>query len=216
MKIKKLAAVSALTIAGMVGTAATSTAGPITTPDETIGYTARAVDGAAVISTDAGSLEVVDGQFRVLSNTGKVVAGVPLSYSLDDNVFPIAASISGNTATLTPALPRHQVASFKSQEDRDKAAFDNLRNQVGFGVTIGAIVGTVVGAAVGCVVGGVVAAPTAIFTAIFGPLAGCVAAGAVMAPVGALGGTLLVAGPVAVVSAVQYFTTVNERFTPPA
>ncbi len=214
MKIKKLAAVSALVIAGMVSTAATSTAVPTQTPDETIGYTARAVDGAAVITTDAGSLDIADGQFRVLSNTGKVVADVPLSYHLDDKVFPIAASISGNTATLTPVLPRHEVAAFKSQEDRDKAAFDNMRNQIGFGVTIGAIVGTVVGAAVGCVVGGVVAAPTAIFTAVFGPLAGCVVAGAAMAPVGALGGTLLIAGPVAAVSAIQYFTVVNERFAP--
>ena len=214
MKIKKLVAASALAIAGIVGTAATSTAAPIPAPGETIGYTARAVDGTAVITTDAGSLAIVDGQLQVLSHSGKVVAGVPLSYHLDDKVFPIGASISGNTAILTPVLPRHEAGAYKSQEDRDKAAFDNLRNQVGFGVTIGAIVGTVVGAAVGCLVGGVVAAPTAVFTAIFGPLAGCVAAGMVMAPVGALGGTLLVAAPVAVVSAIQYFTTVNERFTP--
>ena len=219
MKIKNIATVSMLTIAGLAVASGTSGAAPA----PGIHYSAHLSGNAVVIDTDGGSLTVADGQFRVLSNTGKVLAGVPLNYHLDDRQFPIEASIDGNTATLrpitdpgrsikaVPVLTRDAVTpvAAKTQEERDKAAWDTMTKQVGFSVTIGAIIGAAVAAVAGCVVGGAISAPTAVVTAIFGPLAGCAAGAVAMAPFGALGGTLLIAAPVAVASAVQYFTTVN-------
>lgn len=73
-----------------------------------------------------------------------------------------------------------------------------------------------IGGAAGCIVGGAVAAPTAVLTAVFGPLAGCVAGALVLAPVGALGGAIFVGAPVAIGAAIQYFSTINAPFTPPA
>ena len=222
MHVKKFAATAVLITATFVAGAGTSAAAPrVVSAPSPVRYTAKLAGNSVVIAVDAGSLALTDGQLRILAPSGTVMARLPLSFHVDDKLFPIDATIHGNTAALTPVLDPHRAIaaapavsradamSYKTREERDKAAFSQMRDQIGFSVTVGAIVGAVVASLAGCVIGGVVALPSAVLTAVFGPLAGCVAAAVIMAPVGAIIGTLFIAAPVAAVSAMQYFTTIN-------
>ncbi len=184
-----------------------------------VNFTANVEGNSAVITTDAGTLAVEGGQFRIKAASGQTLAGLPLEYRVDDKVFPIDAKIDGNKATITPSQDPARavlkpVAGEKTAEEREQKAWNRMKDNIGLGVTAGAIIGGVVGGGLGCIVGGGVALPTAVLTAIFGPLAGCVAGALVMAPVGALAGTIFVAAPVAIASVIQYFTVVNQPFVP--
>ncbi|WP_328714268.1 hypothetical protein [Nocardia salmonicida] len=221
MRIKTGTAAAMLTIGAMLASSGMGHTAPEPAAAAGVNYTAEKIDNSAVIRVDAGSLVVDKDQFQVVSGTGDVLASLPLTYNLDGKSFPIEAAIDGNTAKLTPvtdparataapiAAPAADIAEAQTRAERDKEAFTKMDAQVRFAVTMGAIVGAVVAGTVGCVVGGIVAVPTAVLTAVFGPLAGCVAGALVMAPVGAIGGTLFVAAPVAVASVIQYLSTVN-------
>ncbi|MFH5209321.1 hypothetical protein [Antrihabitans spumae] len=239
MNIRKLAAAAVLLTAATGISAGTAYAAPAPAPGQeaplsidiapSVNYTAYQNGASAVITIDnAGKLIVANGNFEIRSNSGQTLAGVPLEYSIDDIAFPIDASIDGNTATLTPstdparayykpvALPFENQAPWKTPYEREVAAWTRLTQTITLGTGIGAISGAVIGGAAGCIVGGAVAAPTAVLTAVFGPLAGCVAGALVLAPVGALGGAIFVGAPVAIAAAIQYFSTINAPFTPPA
>ncbi|MVU80035.1 hypothetical protein GPX89_22660 [Nocardia sp. ET3-3] len=196
-----------------------------------VNYTATSSATDSVIRTDAGSLVVENGTFEIEAADGTVVAGMPLSFRVDDFEFPIAADISGgaHTATLTPqfdeahavykpvSLPYEDQAPWKTQYDREQVAWARLRDTIGMGATIGTVVGGLGGAALGCVIGGVVfAAATAPLATMFGvgPLAGCLIGASTVGFLGTIAGQLFVTAPVAIAAAIQYFTTINAPFTP--
>ncbi|MCU1641009.1 MAG: hypothetical protein JWN03_1284, partial [Nocardia sp.] len=185
MLSKKFAAAAALLIAALGATAGTAGAAPETTDPGVINYTSTTTGASTIIRTDAGSLVVEDGVFRIMAANGSTVAGSELNFRVDDFVFPIAADIKDRTATLTPqfdtehavykpvALPYENTAPWKSDYDREQAAWNRLRDTISTGATIGTLVGGIGGAAVGCVVGGAVLATAAgVLTAMFGALGG--------------------------------------------
>ncbi|MGW5517543.1 hypothetical protein [Nocardia africana] len=224
--MRKIAAMCALVAGATVGVAGTAQAAP---QPEAIHYRTTATPTGTVVTVDAGSLDADNGVFTIKSPDGTVLAGSDLSFRVDDFVFPIAAAIDGRTATLTPqfdlahatyrpvALPYEEQAPWKTQYDREQAAWNRMVTTITTGATIGTMVGGLGGAAVGCVLGGIAGATVAAATIIgmFGPFVPAAAVGCLggIVAIGALGtaaGQLLVTAPVAVMAAVQYFTTINE------
>ncbi|WP_067704037.1 hypothetical protein [Nocardia jejuensis] len=218
----------ALLLATACATAATATATPPDT-DAAVSYTATVSETSTVIHTDAGSLVDDHGVFKILAADGTVLGGTELAFRVDDFLFPIAARISGRTATLTPrfdmahavyepvALPFEQSAPWKSEYDREQAAWSRMTSTIGMGATIGTLVGGIGGAAVGCLLGGAAGATltgalTAMFGALPGALVGCIAGTAAVGFLGTLAGQLFITAPTAILAAAQYFTTINSPF----
>ncbi|MFF3574226.1 hypothetical protein ACFYXQ_41415 [Nocardia jiangxiensis] len=230
--MRKIAATCALVAGAAVGIAGTAHAAP---PPESIHYTTSATPTGTVVKTDAGSMTVDNGVFKIKSAKGTVLAGSDLSFRVDDFVFPIAAKISAHTATLTPqfdlahasyrpvALPFEDQAPFKNQYDREQAAWSRMASTITTGATVGTMVGGLSGAAIGCVLGGIAGATVAAATIVgmFGPFIPAAAVGCLggIVAIGALGtvvGQLLVTAPLTIMAAVQYFTTINEPAPRPA
>ncbi|MVU77238.1 hypothetical protein GPX89_08250 [Nocardia sp. ET3-3] len=235
MRITTLVTAAALATATLTTVTATASADSQTrsaTTESGVNYVANATeDGTMTIRTDAGSLGVDNGVFMIKAADGTILAGTELSFRVDDFVFPIAAQLTDHTATLTPrfdeshavykpvALPFEDQAPWKTQYDREQAAWSRLRDTIGMGATVGTLVGGLGGAALGCVIGGVVfAAATAPLATMFGvgPVAGCLIGASTVGFLGTIAGQLFVTAPVAIASAIQYFTTINQPFTPPA
>lgn len=235
MKMRKLAVVAALLTMATGVAAGTAVAAPAPQAAAPINFTAEEVDGKSVISTDAGSLVVEEGAFKVKAADGTTVAATPLSFRLDEFELPIAAEIAGNTATLTPqldpakavykpvALPFEDKAPFKSEYDREVAAWSRLTSTISTGAAVGTLVGGLTGGAVGCVLGGIVGATVASATIIglFGPFlpaaaVGCIGGILAIGALGTLAGQIFITAPVAIGAAIQYFTTINAPFTAPA
>ncbi|QIS15657.1 hypothetical protein [Nocardia arthritidis] len=185
-----------------------------------IHWTANVVDKSIVVKTDAGTLFAKDGQFDVLDADGHVAAGMPLSYRLDDKVFPIAAEIDGHTAILTPGTdpatatqaPSPALKPIDAQADFD-AALSAAGTQFGLATGVGSLVGTIIGGGVGCVAGAVVGA--VLMPPIFlpGAVGGCLAGIVAGVALGAAAGTIVLGVPVGIASAIQFFQRLN---TPPA
>ncbi|WP_253782981.1 hypothetical protein, partial [Nocardia amikacinitolerans] len=220
-----------MAIAALSVVAGTATAQPA----DAIGFTARATDTASIIEIDAGALVVEDDALKIKAADGTVVAGTPLTLRIDDFEFPIAADIADRTATLTPqlsmdkavykpvALPFEDKAPWKNEYDREKDAWSRMTSTIGMGASIGTLVGGLGGGAVGCVLGGIVGATVASATIIglFGPFipaaaVGCIGGILAVGALGTLAGQIFVTAPVAIGAAIQYFTTINAPFTPPA
>ncbi|MFB8008073.1 hypothetical protein ACFVUS_20095 [Nocardia sp. NPDC058058] len=232
MKMRKFAGVAALLIGAIGVTTGTVAAAPAQADAGAINYSATNTNTNTVITTDAGSLVVEDGVFKVKAANGTTVAGTELSFRVDDFVFPIAAEIKDRTATLTPqfdqahavykpvALPYENQAPWKTEYDREQAAWSRLTSTISAGATIGTAVGGIAGAAIGCVLGGAVSATlTGALTAMFGALpaavVGCIAGVAAVGFLGTLVGQLFITAPVAILAAAQYFTTINTPFVAP-
>ncbi|MEV6770239.1 hypothetical protein AB0N05_16615 [Nocardia sp. NPDC051030] len=238
MKLKKYAVSAILVSSVLVNTAAISQAAPQDAENGainagTINYTATNTETNTIIRTDAGSMVVEDGVFKVKAANGTTVAGTELNFRVDDFVFPIAAEIHDNVATLTPAfdlahaaykpvaLPFENSAPWKSEYDREQAAWSRMTSTLGMGATIGTLVGGIGGAAVGCIIGGVTLATvtgalTAMFGALGGAALGCIVGMSVIGFLGTLAGQIFVTAPVAILAAAQYFTTINQPFVAPA
>ncbi|WP_280193081.1 hypothetical protein [Nocardia farcinica] len=236
MLMRKFAATSALLIAALGVTAGTVNAAPAAPAESgAINFTAQSTDTQSIISIDSGSLVVEDNALKIKAADGTTVAGAPLTFRVDEFEFPIAADISDRTATLTPqldvdkavykpvALPFEDKAPWKSEYDRELAAFNRLKDTIGMGATIGTLVGGLGGAAVGCVLGGIAGATVASATIVglFGPFIpaaaiGCLGGILAVGALGTLAGQILVTAPVAIGAAIQYFTTINQPFVPPA
>ncbi len=164
-------------------TAVTGTAHADPGDDQPISFTAHATDTSSIIEIDSGALVVEDGTLKVKSRDGITVAGTPLRFTIDEYEFPIRAEISGRTATLTPdlsmdravykpvALPYEDKAPWKTEYDREQAAWSRMTSTISMGATIGTLVGGLGGAAVGCVLGGLAGATIAAGTiaGLFGP-----------------------------------------------
>ncbi|MBF6129115.1 hypothetical protein [Nocardia brasiliensis] len=232
MFIKKIATTSALLISALGVTAGTVNAAPAAA-DDAVNFTAESVDSSSIIKTDAGSMVVEDGVFKIKAANGAVIAGAPLTFRVDEFEFPIAADISDRTATLTPqldmakatykpvALPFEDKAPWKNEYDREQAAWSRMTSTISMGATIGTLVGGLGGAAVGCVLGGIAGATVASATIIglFGPFIPAAAVGCLggIIAVGALGtvaGQILITAPVAIGAAIQYFATINQPPVP--
>lgn len=227
--LKILATVSTGTIAAL-----TLCTGPAdAAPAPAVHYTVAVADNATEISTDSGSMDVDNNVFRIKAADGTVLAGTELSFRVDDFVFPITAEIHDHTAALSPrldpqhavyrpvALPYQDTAPWKTPYDREQAAWNRMFQTITTGATVGTLVGGLAGGAVGCVLGGIAGATVAAATIVgmFGPIVPAAAVGCLggIIAVGALGtfaGQLLVTAPVAILAAVQYFTTINQPFAP--
>ncbi|WP_342215794.1 hypothetical protein [Nocardia abscessus] len=212
----------------MDGTSVEATSAETATA-EAVDFTAHATETASIISIDSGSLVVEDQVLKVKAADGTVVAGAPLTFRVDEFEFPIAAEISERTATLTPqfdlaraaykpvALPFEDKAPWKTEYDREQAAWSRLTSTVSMGATIGTLVGGIGGASVGCILGGIAGATVAAATIVgmFGPFIPAAAVGCLggIVAVGALGtvaGQILVTAPVAIGAAIMYFSTINS------
>ncbi|GAA5047354.1 hypothetical protein [Nocardia callitridis] len=235
MLMRKFAATSALLIAALGVTAGTVNAAPAEADTAPVNFTADHTDTSTIIKTDAGSMVNEDGVFKIKAVDGTTLAGTPLTFRIDDFEFPIAADIADHTATLTPqldmaqatykpvALPFEDKAPWKSEYDREQAAFNRMKDTISTGASVGTLIGGLGGAAVGCVLGGIAGATVASATIIglFGPFIPAAAIGCLggVLAIGALGtaaGQLFITAPVAIGAAIQYFTTINQPFTPPA
>ncbi|MFD6354244.1 hypothetical protein [Nocardia tengchongensis] len=198
-----------------------------------INFTTQSTDTSTIVHTDAGSLVVEDGVFKVKAANGTVVAGTELSFRVDNFVFPIAAEISDRKATLTPqfdtehavykpvALPFEDQAPWKTEYEREQAAWNRLASTLTMGAGIGAMVGGIGGAAVGCLIGGatlgtVTGALTLMFGALGGAAVGCIVGMATAGFLGTLAGQIFITAPVMILAAAQYFTTINAPAPKPA
>ncbi|MGW4246198.1 hypothetical protein ACWELQ_27300, partial [Nocardia sp. NPDC004722] len=101
----------------------------------------------------------------------------------------------------------------------EQGAFNRMKDTITLGVSGGTLAGGMGGAAVGCLLGGIAGATVAGATIIglFGPilpaaLLGCLGGIAGLGALGTLAGQLLVTAPVAVLAAVQYFSTIMQPF----
>ncbi|MGW5112926.1 hypothetical protein [Nocardia sp. NPDC004123] len=208
--------------AGVTGTAQADSA-------DVTNYTATDTGTSTIVRTDAGSMTVEDGIFKIKAANGTVLGGTELSFRVDDFVFPIVADIKDRTATLTPqfdeahavykpvALPYEDQAPWKTPYDREQAAWGRMRDTISVGAAIGTVVGGLGGAGLGCLAGAALGATlTGALALLFGagPLAGCVAGAAAVGFLGTIAGQLFVTAPVAIAAAIQYFTTINQPFTP--
>ncbi|MFB7722443.1 hypothetical protein [Nocardia sp. NPDC056100] len=215
---------TALVAVGLSVCSATATA----TPDEAVAVTASQVGDTAVITLPNGAIELRDGVLELETANHTVLASAEMSFRVDDFVFPIETNIADHTVTLTPrldlehaayapvALPFEDTADFHTPYQREQAAWNRMSSTIGMGLTIGTVVGGLGGAAVGCVLGAVVGGTVAAATVagLFGPFLPAAALGCLggVASIGALGtiaGQLLVTAPVAILAAVQYFTTIT-------
>ncbi|MFI6958455.1 hypothetical protein ACIBJI_33920 [Nocardia sp. NPDC050408] len=230
MKINKFALAAAFMTTAVGIAAGASSAEPIEAADP-INFTAQATDTQSIITTDSGSLIVEDGVLKIKAANGTTVAGTPLTFRVDDFEFPVAAEIADNTATLTPqldiahasykpvALPYEDKAPWKTEYDREQAAWSRMTSTIGMGATIGTLVGGIGGGAVGCVLGGIAGATVASATIVglFGPFIpaaaiGCLGGIVAVGALGVLAGQILVTAPVAIGASIQYLTTVNSPF----
>ncbi|MTE13559.1 hypothetical protein GLP40_12345 [Nocardia sp. CT2-14] len=231
MRIKKFAGTAVLASAALAAGTGIAGAAPGQADEGAVAYNATVTDESTTIVTDSGSLVVENGVFKVKAANGATLAGTELSFRVDDYVFPIAAEIKDRTATLTPqfdlahavyrpvALPYEDQAPFKTQYDREQAAWNRLVTTIGTGATIGTAVGGLAGAAIGCVIGGVVGgtltgALTALFGGLPGAVGGCIGGVAVVGFLGTVIGQLFITAPITILAAAQYFTTINAPFTP--
>ncbi|WP_433732590.1 hypothetical protein ACQP0C_09695 [Nocardia sp. CA-129566] len=233
MKITKFALAAAFMTTAVGTSAGASYAAPI--EDAPINFTADTTDTQSIITTDGGSLVIEDGALKIKAANGTTVAGTPLIFRVDEFEFPVAADIADRTATLTPqfdmahatykpvALPYEDKAPWKTEYDREQAAWSRMTSTISMGATIGTLVGGIGGGAVGCVLGGIAGATVASATIVglFGPFipaaaVGCVGGIVAIGALGVLAGQILVTAPVAIGAAIQYFTTLGQPFNAPA
>ncbi|MEV0466628.1 hypothetical protein [Nocardia tengchongensis] len=230
--LRRISTCTVLATAAVSLSAAVSVADPADAAG-VVNYTATTTPTSTIVNSDAGSLVNDNGVFKIRAADGTVLAGTELSFRVDDFLFPIAADIHDRTAVLTPqfdlahatyrpvALPFEDQAPFKTPYDREVAAWNRMTSTISTGATIGTLVGGLAGGAVGCVIGGIAGVTVASTTIIglFGPFlpaaaVGCLGGIIAVGALGTLAGQLLVTAPVAVMAAVQYFTTINQPFSP--
>ncbi|WP_433734672.1 hypothetical protein ACQP0C_27605 [Nocardia sp. CA-129566] len=208
---------------------ASGSAGAQPDTEGAVDFTAYATDTQSIVTTNAGSMIVEDGVLKIRAANGAALAGLPLTFRVDDFEFPIVADVADRKATLTPkfdmahavykpvALPFEDKAPWKNEYDREQAAWSRMTTTITMGATLGTLVGGIGGAAVGCVLGGIAGATVAAATIVglfgaFIPAAaiGCLGGTIAVGALGTVAGQLLVTAPVAIGAAIQYFATINQ------
>nr|WP_271212946.1 hypothetical protein [Rhodococcus wratislaviensis]GLK39773.1 hypothetical protein GCM10017611_66440 [Rhodococcus wratislaviensis] len=218
MKMTKLMAVTAMTIASMGIVTGTAYADPAPAPAPGVGWNVTSNGNQVIVDTAVGSLSNENDHLVLRDAAGVLVDSVPLAIAVDGVSHPVAAQIDGHTATLTtdtsPAaatpvnLPLQQV-------DLPAAVAnvkDNITLTAAVGGFLGAASGLVGGCLLGAIAGGVVSAPAALLFGA-GPVAGCIG-GALLVGAGAsLAGTAI-GGLGAMAANAQPFTALLNQ--PPA
>uniref|UniRef100_UPI003F4998E5 hypothetical protein n=1 Tax=Nocardia suismassiliense TaxID=2077092 RepID=UPI003F4998E5 len=191
-------------------------------------YEAEIVDRSVVLRIDSGSLIVAGGNLQVLAPSGQRVAAFPVSYQRDGRTYSVATQTAGTTAILTPStdtaaskpaehnpIPLRDIA-IDPQSAEFNRAVANFQLQSGLGISLGALVGTIIGATIGCIAGGAavgaaVGVPTIGTLAIPGFLGGCLVTGAALGAIGAVAGTVLIGGPVALAAALLFVGALGQQ-----
>lgn len=237
MKLKKIAATSALVIAALgiaTGTSYAQPAAPAPAPGvipslidginqgvgqvlPSINWNAHLEGESIVLETTAGSMTTDNGQFQVRDNIGNVVTAFPLSYSLNDVEFPINAAVDGLRATLTPSKNPADARPIAVKPVANQEAFDDAvsaaATQFGIITAIGTLVGTIVGGGAGCAIGGIGGLVLGIPVLDLGGatgLAGCLAGAAVGIPLGAAAGLVLTGVPAAIIVGIGFVNRIND------
>ncbi|MGY2063386.1 hypothetical protein ACW9HQ_51550, partial [Nocardia gipuzkoensis] len=93
MKFTKAALLAAALSTALGVTAGASHAAPQadSADSSVINYTSTATEQSTIVTTDAGSMVVEDGAFKIKAANGATVGGTELSFRVDEFVFPIAA-----------------------------------------------------------------------------------------------------------------------------
>jgi hypothetical protein len=250
--MRNLAVMAALTAATLGVANGTANAAPATNayPQKAVHYTISRGDHAAVINATDAQFKVVNdathgNQLAIMDAKGTTVAAeIPLTYHVDNAVYPIDAKITGHTATLTPStkpvahltgpLPQvkeiHSVAKpiAESFTPRDQQALSALGSRATTSSLTSAVLGAVIGGGLGCLLGGTVATagatiPTGLVSAglaallVGAPaaLVGCIAGIATLGSIGTVAGLIFIGGPLILFSAIQYFSTVLSPCSTP-
>lgn len=202
--------------AAAIGTSAQATAAPADVP-----FRAQAVDGKSVrFEIERGSVAVENGILTFRNTAGATVGTQELKFYRDGRAYPINATVTGHTATLTPVtdvakstkVPPSQLPGAKpvywkivgpqTRQERDDQALQQFITDLGSAMTISSIVGMVIGAILGCLIGLlfliVGCPPVALVGMSLGSIIGSMAGG---------GGGIIGAGQ-------KYQDTINKPFKP--
>ncbi|WP_280429684.1 hypothetical protein [Nocardia brasiliensis] len=212
----KLVAVVACTAAIVAGSVTSAQADP---EPAGLRYTAQAVGSSMTLTTDTGSLDTADDRLEIRDNDGNLMAAFPLGYYRDNQRYPIAAVIDGNTATLTPSVDPATATPAPGTTDQLHdvaldptspafgAALSTFSTVVGIGTALGTIIGTLVGASLGCLLGGLLVGgaatlPTFGVLTIPGFLGGCIVTAIPGAALGAIVGTIAFGVPAIIIGGI--------------
>ncbi|MQY28441.1 hypothetical protein [Nocardia aurantia] len=236
--MRKFTAYAVLMAGALIVASGTSNAGPADPDHRAvelngIHFTVDRQGDAVVLASPDGLFETVGDSVVIRDPAGNFNDSLPLSYRRDDQVYPIAAEIGDHSVRFTPAstgghtvadpitpadIARGQelgsaTAVAESFTPRDQTALGMFASRVGIGSVVGAVIGAIVGAGLGCVAGAAVgsvsvAVATLLGGVLPGAVVGCVAGVATVGTVGTLAGSALVAGPILLWSAYQYFSTI--------
>ncbi|MGW0039580.1 glycine zipper family protein [Gordonia sp. NPDC003376] len=195
-------------------------------PPDPVGWTVSRTGAQVTVELTHGAFRQTGNSLSLLDDSGTAVARLPLTYRLEYGEFPIAVSISGDSATLTPsrnpararALDPTQVDAVRwaakkqsspprTRQERDDQALARFNQQLMAGMTVSTIVGIVLGVVIGAIVGCI---PGLALAGV-----GCIPGLALGATVGSIVGTVLGGGGSLIVAAWQYFQTINSPFVPP-
>ena len=240
MKIRKLAAVSALTIAALGVAGGTAYAeptavepSPVVAPADPAGFVnfvaAQILDpsaNAATLSTPLGSLTVSDGQIAASTPAGDEIGAVSLApvneiarnLGQGQVLEQAADALVTDPVAATRPVPVTPVLDYgwKTEGEREQWAFKRAQDSIALAASIAAATGAVGGGLVGCAIGGVVAGvPLAVFGLLPGAVAGCLVGATTGAALGAIVTAGVVTVPVAIAAGIGYFTTINSPFVPP-
>lgn len=219
MKMSKLMAVAAITIASMGIVAGTAHADPAPATPPGVGWNLTRNGDQVIIDTTAGSLSTENNHLIIRDASGATVESVPLSIAVNGFAHPVAAQINGRTATLTtntnPAaatpvnLPLRQV----DLPAATAGVKDNITLTAAVGGFLGAATGLVGDCLLGAVAGAVISAPAALLFGA-GPVAGCIG-GALLVGAGAsLAGTAIGGLGAMAANADPFITLLNAPPTP--
>lgn len=180
--------------------------------------------GAVQLTVRGGSLAVEDGALILRNSKQQVVERVALFF-LDgaDTRFPIAATVTGKTATLTPvtdsartskagpeliaaaAAARPAARDNRSPQtkrlERDNQALQVMNQEISAAMTISSIIGMGIGVVIGAVVMGLIMCPT--FVA-------CIPGLILGGSLGGILGTVAGGGIGAVFAVIKYFDTISK------
>ncbi|MEV6659675.1 hypothetical protein [Nocardia fluminea] len=181
----------------------TSPATAAPSPDPT--YHAGIIDGSLFASIDSATfVPAADGRsIGVIDNAGARLLELPLSFTFDDQLYPIHYQLAdeGRALSMTPGIDARPVAS----PLENQLALNNLATNMITGPLIGTLAGGVLGALLGAAIGlgsCLVIGPGCLVTA--------PAAIVAFATGGSLLGTLIGGGGALVDGGWKYLTTLNS------
>ncbi|MFC9787292.1 hypothetical protein [Rhodococcus sp. NPDC127528] len=218
MKMTKMVAVAAMTIASMGVVAGTAYADPAPAPAPGVGWNVTRSGDKVIVDTAAGTLSNENNLLVVRDASGNTVESVPLSIAYDGFAHPIAAQIDGRTATLTAdTTPAAATPVALPVKDIDMpAAVAAVKDPITLTGAVGGFLGGATGLVGGCLLGavaaGVVSAPAAMLFGA-GPIAGCIGGALLLGSGASLAGTAIGGLGGAAANAQQFITLLNA---PPA